>query len=215
MNQIFSLALTGTLALGVAAAQAQQRPASEAATAEIRLAEDIGPERLPGGGVPPGGVQNAATLLQDGTGNAARIDQQSLSALSNQAYVVQVGAANAVGLTQTGANSAYVAQNGAGNTANFVQDGQGNSSTITQKGADNKLAGLVKGDNNTVNVTQDGQGNAIESKIQESNRAYEIKQYGTNNTLKQLESTTQTKGYGVEMRGNGINLTIEQGKITH
>ncbi|AMJ67445.1 hypothetical protein [Hymenobacter sp. PAMC 26628] len=215
MNQIFSLALTGTLALGTAAAQAQQRPASEAATAGVRLAEDIGLERLPGDGAPLGGAQNAATLLQNGTGNAARIDQQSLSTLSNQAYVVQVGAANVVGLAQAGANSAYVSQNGTGNTTSFTQDGQGNTSAIMQKGTANKLTGLVKGDNNTVNVTQDGQGNTVESKIQESNRAYEIKQYGTNNTLKQLESTTQAKGYGVEMRGNGINLTIEQGKIAH
>lgn len=54
----------------------------------------------------------------------------------------------------------------------------------------------------------------MDSEIRQNKQAYTINQYGTGNVLKQVESTIQgTPGYTVEMRGSGINLTIEQGKV--
>ena len=212
MKPYYLLMLAGGLATAQAA-QAQQRAPSEAATAGLRLVEDIGPERLLKGA--PTNLQNAAALLQNGSGNTARIDQQSLFGVSNQAYVAQVGAANALGLVQVGGgNVATVEQNGTGNHADLTQNGQGNASALTQKGTSNRLTGLVVGNGNALNIHQDGNGNRVESEIHQNKQSYTINQYGTGNVLKQVESTMQaTPGYTVEMRGSGINLTIEQGKM--
>ncbi|AWM33896.1 hypothetical protein DDQ68_14515 [Hymenobacter nivis] len=204
------------IAGGVIAAQAahaQQRAPSEAATAAQRLAEDLSPERLLNSAST--NMQNAATLLQNGNGNTARVDQQSLSGVSNQAYVAQVGAANVLGLVQIGGgNVATMEQNGTGNHADLTQNGQGNASALTQKGASNRLTGLVVGNGNELNIHQDGNGNRVDSEIHQNKQAYTINQYGTGNVLKQVESTiTAIPGYTVEMRGSGINLTIEQGKV--
>jgi minor curlin subunit len=207
--------LTGLLALGALGAQAQQRTQSEAATAEQRLVEDYGLERLPNDVPAANEARTSATLLQYGAGNTARVDQQNLAAPSNQAYMVQAGAANVLGIDQTGAgNSLYITQQGNRNRADFTQNGQGNSSTIAQRGNNNQLDGLVEGDRNTVNVRQEGNNNVVQGRAMVSDKTYEIKQFGNNNTLNQLETSTQvTKGYSVEMRGQGINLTIEQGKV--
>jgi minor curlin subunit len=212
MNLRFVYAFVSALVCGTAV-QAQQRAPSEAASAEQRLVEELGLERLPNG--PATRLQNAATLLQNGAGNTARIDQQSLSGgVSNQAYVEQIGAANTLGLVQAGSNSASVVQQGTGNRADLTQNGQGNASGITQKGDNNRLTGLVMGNNNGLNIHQDGSNNQVDSELRQNRQAYTINQYGSGNVLKQVESSVQaTPGYTVEMRGTGINLTIEQGKI--
>ncbi|GEM_PF-1470741 len=214
MARTYLLVLTAAL-LGSTAAQAQQRPASEAATTEQRLAEDVGLERLPTGAPALSTLQNAATLLQNGAGNTARIDQQSLSGASNQAYVEQVGAANALGLVQAGgSNVATVQQYGNGNQADLTQQGQGNSSALTQRGDNNRLTGQLVGNQSGLNIYQEGSNNQVDSEIRQNKQAYTINQYGSGNSLKQVETTSQaTPGYTVEMRGSGINLTIEQGKI--
>lgn len=215
MARIYLLVLSGALLLSGAAAQAQQRPASEAATSEQRLAEDVGLDRLPSGAPALSALQNAATLLQNGAGNTARIDQQSLSGVSNQAYVEQVGAANALGLVQSGGGNVATAQQyGNGNQADLTQQGQNNSSALTQRGNNNRLTGQLIGNQSELNISQNGSNNQVDSEIRQNKQAYTINQYGTNNSLKQVETTSQaTPGYTVEMRGSGINLTIEQGKV--
>ncbi len=211
--KLYCLLMLACLLITAQAAHAQQRAPSDAPTAAQRLAEDLSPERLLNSAYT--NLQNAAMLLQNGAGNTTRIDQQSLSEVSNQAYVAQVGAANALGLVQVGGgNVATVVQNGTGNQADLTQNGQGNASALTQKGASNRLTGLVVGNGNELNIHQDGNNNQVDSEIHQNKQAYTINQYGTGNVLKQVESTIQaTPGYTVEMRGAGINLTIEQGKI--
>lgn len=212
MKSYCLFALASSLA-ATQVAQAQQRAPSEAPTAEQRLAEDISPDRLP---LNAATYQNAATLLQNGTGNTARIDQQGLTGAGvNQTYVEQVGAANSLGLIQTGSgNVATAAQNGTGNQADLTQQGQHNTSALTQRGDNNRLTGVVAADRTELNISQNGSNNQVSSEIRESQRSYTINQYGNNNSLKQVESTIQaTPGYTVEMRGSGINLTIEQGKV--
>ena len=203
--------------MSAGAARAQERVSSEAATAEQRLAEDVGLERLRGA-LPQSTVreaQNTAELLQIGVGNNAVLDQRNLATLGNQAYITQAGAVNVLELVQQGSdNRTYLNQQGYDNRASFRQDGQGNSSTLSQRGAGNKLTGLVDGDGNQVNVRQDGYSNQVKSEIHQDGRTYNINQIGYNNTLTQLESAAQAaKGYSIEMRGSGINITIEQGKI--
>ncbi|MBF9223266.1 hypothetical protein [Hymenobacter ruricola] len=206
---------TCLLVLGAFGAQAQQRTQSEAATAEQRLVEDYGLERLPNALPAAADGRTAATLLQLGASNTARIDQQNLASPSNQAYVVQAGAANVLGLDQIGAgNTVMISQQGNRNQVDFTQNGLGNASTIAQKGNNNQLDGVVAGDRNTMNLRQEGNNNSVQGRVMVSNKTYDIKQYGNNNTLNQIESSTQvSKGYSIEMRGQGINLTIEQGKV--
>lgn len=215
MKSIYCAFFAGASLLATLTARAQQHTSSEAVTTEQRLVEDFGLERL-SNATPPGNARNASTLLQYGAGNTTRLDQRNISSLGNQAYVVQAGAANVLGLTQTGGgNAAYVSQSGNGNNANFTQDGQGNSSTITQRGTGNQLTGLVDGDRNQVNVRQEGSNNRVNTEIREDKRIYNISQYGYGNTLTQRESTTSLtpQGYSVEMRGAGIKMTIEQSKV--
>ena len=104
MNYFSRLLLTGMLAAASTSAFAQQRFSSEAATAEQRLVEDIGTEQLLTA-VPTSTVsdiRNRSTLMQNGNNNTATLDQRSLSAVGNQAYITQAGALNVLGLTQTG-----------------------------------------------------------------------------------------------------------------
>ena len=215
MKSFFFAFLTAASLLVLGPVRAQQRVFSEAPTMEQRLVEDLGTAELPSNTPEPGSARNITALLQLGTGNTARFDQRGLSALGNQAYVVQAGAANVLGLAQTGGeNKAYVVQRGVDNRTTFTQDGQNNSSTITQQGTSNRLTGVVDGDRNEVNVYQEGVNNRINGEIRQDGRIYNIRQYGIGNTLTQLESTVQiNRGYNVEMRGNGINLTIQQGKV--
>lgn len=214
MARTFLLVLSSAWLLA-GAAHAQQHPASEAPTTEQRLAEDVGLERLPTGAPALSTLQNAATLLQNGAGNTVRIDQQSLAGASNQAYVEQVGAANALGLVQTGGgNVATVQQYGTGNQATLTQQGQGDKSALTQRGDNNRLTGQLIGNQSGLNIYQEGNNNQVDSEIRQNKQAYTVSQYGSGNSLRQVESTSQdTPGYTIQMRGSGINLTIEQGKI--
>lgn len=209
--------LAGVFLVGMRPAQAQQHTPSEAATAEQRLVEDYGTDQLPTTVVSAavGDGRNKTVLLQTGAGNTGAINQQSFSNLGNQAYVVQAGAANVLGLTQTGGgNNTYMSQQGSGNRADFTQNGQGNSSNLTQRGSNNQLTGLVDGDGNELNIQQNGTSNRVLSEIRQDNRTYNISQNGYGNTLTQKETTTQSpQGYSVEMRGVGINVTIEQGHV--
>lgn len=217
----FVLAAIGAFSAGMAHAQLAE-PSS--ASREQQLVEHVGLERLSTSAALPAptNLQNMASLLQIGNGNTARIDQQSLTTTANQAYVAQVGEANIIGLSQLGGNNRlYVTQTGNDNRAGYTQSGQNNSTTITQNGSQNKIQGLrdkadmvLEGNGNTMKITQTGDNNTVKGEVRESNRNYEIRQYGHDNSLTQVESTMQTpKGYTVEMRGQGINLTIEQSKV--
>ena len=212
------------VATGTAFAAQAQLPEPSNTSREQQLVETVGLDRLTTGAPLPtlNTVQNVTGLLQTGTGNAARIDQQNLAATPNQAYVAQIGEANVLNTVQFGSNNRlFVNQNGGGNNADYTQNGRNNATTITQNGFQNKVQGeatgtdfLLDGDNNTMKITQLGDNNVVRGQVRENNRIYEIRQQGSNNTLTQIESSAQTpKGYTVEMRGQGINLTIEQGSV--
>ena len=215
MKLLRNALLLGALALPQAIVAQGQRPSSEAATAEQRLAEDLGLERLSRTTAPVLVTDNISTLQQIGNGSTARLDQQSLAAPANQALMVQVGNANVLGLTQTGAgNRLNAVQIGSGNTADFVQDGISNTSTLAQKGSQNAIKGLVDGDRNQLNVVQTGNGNEVDSELRQNGRRYNITQLGQDNTLTQKETSAQSpQGYNVLMVGRGINITIEQGRV--
>jgi minor curlin subunit len=214
MNTLLNFFCVGA-ALLIAHTGTAQQYSSEAATAQQHLVETIGTEQISSALNSLENAKNTSLLLQNGMRNTARIDQQSLSMLGNQAYVAQVGAANVLGLVQTGGgNAVAVSQSGTSNQTDLMQNGHRNTSALIQKGDNNRLTGLVDGNDNELTVRQDGSNNKVDSEIRQNNKAYTINQYGNSNALKQVESTAQvTPGYTVEMRGTGINLTIEQGRV--
>jgi hypothetical protein len=199
------LLLLASSLFGALSAQAQTLGVSQAATAEQRLAEDLGVDRLRNALLLPSpDTRNTAVLLQIGAGNAATINQTSLGVLPNQATVVQAGAGNALTLTQTGLD----------NQTAFGQTGNANQATLRQEGSGNSIQGQVTGNDNNLDVNQQGQGNSYNTQLAGSHGRYDIEQVGTDNTLTQREAATVTPlpGYSVQQQGTGIKLTIEQGK---
>ncbi|RFP66019.1 hypothetical protein D0N36_06000 [Hymenobacter lapidiphilus] len=175
-------------------AQAQQEGQSEANSAAQRLAEDLGLsalERLP---VPlPSNAQNLAKLVQLGSSNIAEARQNNPGTLLNQAYITQVGFSN----------EAYLTQNGSGNTT-----------TINQKGYGNKATREVTGDNNKTLLNQIGNKNTIDVSETRSGTDLKVLQLGNKNELRQANSESLPPArYEVEMLGNGIKLSIQNGRI--
>jgi minor curlin subunit len=190
----FAFALMLILLLSRMTSWAQGRNASEAATTEQRLAEEIGLERLLPATAPRAqDARNVAVLLQEGTGNRSMIGQTNFGSIANEAFVQQVGAYN---------------------TSDLMQTGSGNRTTVAQRGRSNRFTMDLTGTNNEMTVLQEGNNNRVESTVISDSRRYTITQSGSNNVLNQVETAPLApKGYSVEMRGNGIQLTIEQGRV--
>lgn len=191
----------------LARAQAQGTGiASQAATTEQRLAEDLGVDRLRSALLPAVETRNAAQLLQIGTNNTFTINQLSLGSVTNQAAVVQTGTGNVLGLDQAGS----------GNQTSFSQTGDANRAALRQNGTANAIAGRVAGNDNGLDVNQNGTGNEYSTQLTGSHGRYTIEQLGNNNSLTQREISTSPAtplpGYSVQQQGSGIHLTIEQSK---
>ncbi|MVN75975.1 hypothetical protein GO988_06530 [Hymenobacter sp. HMF4947] len=189
--------LVSSLAMGCALEAQAQSPAQPDATAQ-QLVESIGPDRLPAAT-----TRNVLSLTQSGSGNAATLNQASYSLQANQAYIVQVGAANLLDLEQVG-NA---------NRANYTQTGNANQSILSQTGNANALDGSLTGNQNAVTLRQQGSSNEITSEVAASNRQYNLSQIGNNNSITQRETTpTDQRGYSIEQRGNNMHITVEQGR---
>jgi minor curlin subunit len=206
MKTIFFLLVgsVGIIPLAHAQVNSSSNSVSQAASAEQRLAEDLGVDRLRNALLPPD-TRNAAALLQVGNSNKANIDQASQATLINQATVVQLGNSNVLGLTQTGA----------GNRTDFSQTGDANQAALRQNGTANTIVGQVTGNNTNVDVDQAGIGNQYSTQLTGNQGRYVIDQVGNNNSFTQRETSTSTPlpGYEVKMEGNNMHLTIEQGKV--
>ncbi|QJX46573.1 hypothetical protein HMJ29_06325 [Hymenobacter taeanensis] len=193
MHYIRTLLVAGIVSIGAGTgAVAQQLGRSEAATAEQRLAEDIGADwrNLP---VVLQNVQNLSEIVQKGDNNKASTIQNNPGNTANQAYIMQVGDYNEAMLRQMGS---------------------GNATRITQDGNDNKVTSAVKGDNNTTELNQYGDGNQLLRDVITNGADVKLTQTGNNNALIQRGTETLAPPkYEVDMRGNGIKLTIEQGRI--
>ena len=197
MKRLLFIPLSAGLVFGTAsAALSQQLGRSDASTVEQRLAEDLGAgwrTRLPA--VFLGNVQNLSDIAQQGNTNKATTIQNNPGIDANQAYITQAGSQN----------EAYLRQ-----------DGSGNSTQIRQDGSYNTAKSGVTGNNNKTTLLQQGDNNLLERDILTTvnNTDITLKQIGNNNALTQRATDTALPPkYEVEMRGNGIKLTIEQGKI--
>jgi len=208
MKRFFYLCLAGLAYwLLPTAARAQTRPAADAPSTAQQLVEEIGLDRLPGGLAIPRvkDARSLSVLEQTGDRNQATITQVSLGNGTNEALIVQAGAANIAFLNQFGTD----------NTTSLRLKGDGNIGKVDQRGSNNSFDGRIAGDNNKLDVYQDGHGNSSTLDVAGDSRKYPVVQIGDNNSLVQREAANSMapKGYGVEMRGNGIRLTIEQGHV--
>ena len=187
--------LAGLLGLG-SPAQAQQESRSEANSVSQRLVEDFGlisKGRLLN--LSPSDAQNLATIVQRGNGNQA---------VANQQYTGAGG----------GANQAFILQVGSDNKAELAQRGSGNTTTLNQDGDGNKAISRVVGDGNTTTLNQLGNDNSYVRDVETSKVGFTLTQNGNSNVLRQTGSQVLAPPrYEVEMRGNGIQLSIHTGRI--
>lgn len=198
---VLSLALVASLpALG------QRRESESAVSAAQQVVEEIGLDRLTSttNSLRPADARNLSVLRQTGQDNRASIEQVSQGNGLNQTLVVQAGDANIANFYQYGSS----------NEATLKLQGDRNTGSVNQRGSNNTFDGRVVGNRNDVDVVQNGQNNHATLDAAGNSRKYPVLQVGDNNQLMQREATGTTAplGYGVEMRGNGIRLTIEQGR---
>lgn len=149
-------------------------------------------------------------------GNADNVSLLTQIGNSNEAFIRQVGDNNASRLAIFGDhNKTEVIQEGRRNLFDMDLTGNNNPVSIKQYGDNNVYDMDLNASNTPVNLVQNGASNRVVSNLTGTNREYNISQYGNNNVLTQTESNTVLqKGYSVEMRGNGIRLSIEQGRVT-
>lgn len=200
MNTHANYLVAGLLGCCALSARAQTTLAPDA-TAQ-QLVESIGPGNLP---LTSATSRNATSLVQNGSSNAATIDQRNTTSQLNEAYIVQAGAANALDLEQVGG----------ANRASYTQTGTANQTTLSQRGVANQLDGSLVGNQNELTLRQQGNNNQLTSTVATDGRKFEVLQLGNNNSFTQRESasSTATQGYSVEQRGSNMRLTIEQGRV--
>ena len=189
-----------------AQAQAQSRIPDSPVSAAQQVVEEIGFDRFNAtvNALRPADARNLSVLHQTGLDNRATIQQVNQGNGPNQALIVQAGYANITDFYQYGGH----------NEASLVLQGDHNTGSVYQSGRNNTYDGRVVGDHNVVEVVQDGHDNHAFLYVTGDHRSYPVLQMGNKNELTQREAadTTAPLGYGVEMRGNGIRLTIEQGR---
>jgi hypothetical protein len=136
---------------------------------------------------------NKATLLQQGALNQGTIDQ----------HMIGIGQGN----------MASISQSGASNVAAILQNGAGSRTIISQVGANNMAASEINGYNTESEIIQKGNGNRVDQRLNVDDRRYSVEQMGNNNNLVQRESGSTAPGYEVSMKGNGIRIMVEQGRV--
>ena len=163
----------------------------------------------------------AATLqpqrLAQLVGSADNVSLLSQIGNSNEAFIKQVGDDNASRLAILGSNNKTdITQSGRRNLLELDLVGNNNPIVVKQFGNNNVYDVDLNVSNTPVNLVQNGNSNRVVSSLTATDREYSIRQYGNNNVLNQVEgnATLLQKGYNVEMRGNGIRMTIEQGRAT-
>ena len=149
-------------------------------------------------------------------GNADNVSLLNQTGNNNEAFIRQVGDDNISRMAILGDdNKTQIIQEGRRNLFDMDLTGNNNPVSVRQFGNNNVYDIDLNASNTPVNLVQNGTSNRVASNLTGTNREYNISQYGNNNVLTQVEGNTMLqKGYSIEMRGNGIRLSIEQGRIT-
>lgn len=193
MRTVFvSCCLWGVLGSSAALAQASRDP-EDISTGQL-LVQRLGTDNLGTSAAEASVVSNQASLLQHGNQNQGSIDQR----------MVGVGQGNVAGITQSGTS----------NVAAILQAGAGSRTSIVQVGGSNVAASEINGYNTESDIVQKGNGNRVDQRLNVDDRRYSVEQMGNNNNLVQRESGNTAPGYEVTMKGNGIRIIIEQGRVS-
>ena len=150
----------------------------------------------------------AASIVQSGSGNRARIEQTWFPSADdaiidpagngNMAAIEQTGDANQATLTQDGnLNRARIVQNGGSNQASAAQSGAGNTLDVTQDGFGNNLLATQTGVGNSIVLTQAGGNTAT------------LSETGDRNTI-QLQQVFGGAAVTVDLRGNNMVFNLKQ-----
>jgi hypothetical protein len=195
MKPLSLAVLSGALSILALPVVAQQNTDRDGISNEQQLAERLGTERLP---VAPATITgpNTTLLLQQGHQNEAAVEQRyaGAAALGNLVQIAQAGAAN---------------------MADIAQYGAANRTVVNQQGAANRVESQLTGTGIEAEIRQRGNQNLLQQDLSLDNRRYLVEQRGNGNELVQRESgAAPGPGYEVRMVGNGIRLTIEQGRVS-
>lgn len=152
--------------------------------------------------------QGRAQEVRSASSNA---EQQLLEQLATERSVFQRAAAPPSPL-----NVAQLTQQGAGNAAYIMQVGRSNATVVSQVGVDNVVNSTISGQHTRSEIVQQGTRNVVEQQLTVDGRRYAVLQQGADNQLKQMESGPQAPpGYQVQMVGNGITISIQQGQAAY
>lgn len=189
----FVQCLAAALLVSIGAAQAQNSRDPDGISTGQQLIQTFGTSQVSEVATTPAGL-NQAMLQQQGNANVSTITQTMLSAGQG--------------------NVAAVLQNGNSNAAAALQNGVNNRTTITQIGNNNVAVSDITGYNTESAILQNGNRNQVDQQLIRDNQRYSIEQQGNNNNLVQRETSGAAPGYNVTMRGNGIQIMIEQGRVS-
>ena len=116
-------------------------------------------------------------------------------------------------IIQTQDSYVRVQQRGEANILNATQQGQDGQLRITQDGTNNQYSGTVVGNNNALDITQRGEDNLIRQELLGNDLRYRVTQEGQGHQLIQTEHDPLAPAYEVHQRGQGMQITIEQGFV--
>ena len=183
-------------------------------------------------GAQSGGVNNA-TINQDGTTDAALIEQRAEGAnTANTAIIDQnlnfIGGGSSSKIFQSailaGQNEATISQDGVNNTSRidqfateaginkmtFTQLGEGNRAIANQIGTNNTGTQVQTGDGNYVRLEQMGNTNTADMTQTGDGNGVDLNQVGNLNTANIVQTGNGNVGGIIMVAGNGNNTTLIQ-----
>lgn len=155
---------------------------------------------FPVGRVAAAPVQQVASIVQQGDGNTATIEQVDPDAI---AAAEQIGDANILSARQHGASTLHASVQGDHNALDVVQDdlaGAGSDATLLVLGSDNGavIAQQAVAGRNAVELIQEGSGNEAS-----------LIQVGSDNAMS-LTQTGDVNIAALSQYGSGLALGVEQ-----
>ena len=150
----------------------------------------------------------AASIIQAGTGNRARIDQ-TYATSADDAIIDPAGLGNIAAVSQSGnGNQVSVTQDGNLNRVRIVQNGDSNQASAGQSGAGNTLDATQDGFGNALLATQTGVGNSI-ALTQAGGNLATLSETGDRNVI-QVQQVFGGATVTVDLRGNNLLFTVKQ-----
>jgi minor curlin subunit len=148
-------------------------------------------------------IETEEVILQQVDKNAQKLLISELSA----------GDIAALQSKQVSGNYSNVVQQGNANSVMLQQIGMGNVTEVTQHGNKNTYEGTIIGNNNLNAISQHGNGNYIQQHILADDLSRSVIQIGNQNSIIQKEDGSNPLPYKIEQVGNGMHITITNGRV--